>query len=62
MTVWIQQIGERGLEVVAIAEIAGKLPQLQVFRIEYQSLAEKARERRLRALMASNRNQSNIFI
>ncbi|PSL22323.1 hypothetical protein [Shimia abyssi] len=30
--------------------------------IEFKSLAEKARERRLRALMASNRNDSNIFL
>ncbi len=29
---------------------------------EFQSLIEKARERRLRALMASNRNNSNIFV
>ncbi|MEP2530797.1 hypothetical protein [Shimia sp.] len=30
--------------------------------IEFKSLAEKARERRLRALMASNRELSNIFV
>ena len=35
---------------------------MEIANIEFQSLAEKARERRLRALMASNREMSNIFL
>lgn len=35
---------------------------MQETNIEFPSLAEKARERRLRALMANNREMANIFV